>query len=352
MTGRHQQGGRDAQARKLSAGSIGDPQLHPFRQRSLLVSAGERVIETLRQAHFAAPAHTPFPARGLQEVGRGRHGIADAAPEIAAPIPVGVDRVTLINARHELHVPHRAGPRAFHALGGYVAGIDDAQRRHELGGEVGAAPGITGQRRQRIRNRRAAEVRAEIGLETPEGHQVLAWHAELALDVAQHRGVPGEKPAAPCNALGRDAPVVVLGEGQNEFRLLAIELEHRFLLRHLPEHFVYHALRDTLSEGRSLQPAYTGREIAVIRQGASCSQKKDERGESRAGQTRFTTGSRHHDPYFAMPAGNICPTPAVAGARFRGTAWNRPATCLLAGHATQSRPRRLSPGSRRLRRNT
>jgi len=195
----------------------------------------------------------------------------DAAPEIAAPVIVGVDGVTLKDARHELHVPHRAGPGAFHALGGYVSGIDDAQRIHKLGGEEGAAPGITGERRQRIGNRRIAEVRAEIRLKAPEGHKVLGWYAEIPLDVAEHHRVLAEQPAATCNPLRRDAPVVVFGERQRELRLLAIELEHTFLLRHRPEHFVYHALRNAFGLRRSLQPGYTGGEIAVSGQGASCS---------------------------------------------------------------------------------
>ena len=85
---------------------------------------------------------------------RRRHPRADARCRAAvAAIAHGIKQEA---RRHELALPHRAGPGPQHAPGVDVLAVDNAQRVDELPAEKGAAPAVIGERRQRGDHRKLA----------------------------------------------------------------------------------------------------------------------------------------------------------------------------------------------------
>ena len=129
-TGGRQDGGRG----QVGQGGVAVHGAHPFSRPlgSALPHAqlGPGVVKARWQLHLSAPGFTGHPAFPLQKMrGRCRH-VGDAAPDVAAPVAIGVHRVGLEHRGNELRVPHGPGPGADHGFCRNVAPVNDAQRCH------------------------------------------------------------------------------------------------------------------------------------------------------------------------------------------------------------------------------
>ena len=113
------------------------------------------------------------------------------------PLPSRSTRVLGEGRGHELHVAHRAGPRALHLLRGHVVVGEDAQRLHGLVAEELGALGHAGERRHRAQRREIAHVAAVVGLDAPEGDEILRRHAVLALQRIEQAAILRRASAGP-----------------------------------------------------------------------------------------------------------------------------------------------------------
>ena len=127
---------------------------------------------------------------------------------------------------------HRTRPGALHIVRTQAFALQQLQRGNELAAKEVCAPGVTGQRRQGVQGGHAAEIGAEIGLQAPEGHQIVAGHAVVPLQLRKEIAVLRiQRPPLLDSALGYPR-VEILGKGLHELGLLAVQFQHPFLLLH------------------------------------------------------------------------------------------------------------------------
>ena len=153
-------------------------------------------------------------------------GVGNRLPQVDAGIAVAVDRIGAEGGRHELHMPHRAGPRAVHIDRIDVSGIDDAQRVEQLTAKEIAAATVEGERREAGRNVVAAEGGSVVGFQPPERHQHGFRNAVLLLDRIEQRGMFSHQFLAARDPARGDTRPQIIGKRQQEFGLAAVELDH------------------------------------------------------------------------------------------------------------------------------
>ena len=108
-----------------------------------------------------------------------------------------------------------------------MAFLQDAQGAGELAAEVGLPPPEARQRGQRLHQRTAAQVLAEVALDTPHADHDVRCHAGLLLYFLQ-RVVPlGMGGAAVCHALVIDQHGQVVPHRHGEFGLAVEQHQHR-----------------------------------------------------------------------------------------------------------------------------
>src|SRR5215217_5105208 len=156
----------------------------------LLADDGDRAlinrgrVPGLDGAEVRLPGLVPAagaPAMALEEVRR-RHQRRAGVVETAA------GAVVQDALRQELRVADLAVHRAARARR-QDAAIDQRQRRVELVGEIGAAPAVIGEGRNRREDVLVAALGAEGGLHAPDREQRPRRHAVALLDLREQRGV-------------------------------------------------------------------------------------------------------------------------------------------------------------------
>ncbi|MNH14400.1 hypothetical protein D3C79_739920 [compost metagenome] len=112
----------------------------------------------------------------MQIIGRRTKHIREIAPQILPAIPILIDRVFEERGRHELHLPHGAGPGAFKGGGGHVSLLYDAQRIEQLPLEEVLSPPFPGQGSQGRYQGEITGQFTEIGFDAPQGDNKTGLH--------------------------------------------------------------------------------------------------------------------------------------------------------------------------------
>ncbi len=174
----------------------------------------------------------------------GMQGIVQRAPDIDAAVTVAIHGVSAEGGGHELHVAHGAGPGAPHGVRRDVAGFEDVQGVQQLGTEERAAAAVMGQRGQRGRHGVVSHVAAIAGFQPPQGDQHGGGHAVALLDRFQQRPLQFQLPLAGGDAAFMHAPVEVLGEGLDEFRLVPVQRDDLRQRPQIPQRRVQRGIGD------------------------------------------------------------------------------------------------------------
>jgi hypothetical protein len=141
------------------------------------------------------------------------------------PVAVAVDAVVDDVFGKHLHHADFPGPGALRVHRVEIAMLEQGQRGEDLRPEDMRTAAVMGQRHQRVERVVIALERAEIRLESPEGQEDAARHAEAALDLVED-GAPAFCVAAPVvdPVLGNQA-AGELGEGHGEDALPPIRID-------------------------------------------------------------------------------------------------------------------------------
>ncbi len=169
----------------------------------------------------------------MQIIGGGGERIRDAVDQVAVAVAVEIDAVFDVVRRRELHPAEFAGPVASHLINGLVAALDDLERVEQLLAEFVAAPAVISQGRQRRQDLELAEQRTVIALEAPHRGDDLARHAIGLLDAAEQRAVLVELGDAVGDAFAAEQTVGELQEGELEYALAGVALDHQLLEIHV-----------------------------------------------------------------------------------------------------------------------
>ena len=179
------------------------------------------------EPHLAPPGQVLGPAVRLQVMGdRGEH-VGRGSPDVPVPVLVEIDGPLQVARRHELRLPHGAGPRAAQGLEGDVAAIDDLQGIEQFTAEERAAPPFPRQRRQRLDGRPDAAEAAEVRFQAPDGDDVPSRHAVGRLHGAQQIAMAGRLLGCGPHHGPRQAPRDVLVHREHDLRLRLVALDHR-----------------------------------------------------------------------------------------------------------------------------
>jgi len=220
--GQHQ-GGREFVLGQGHAIGFGDAQACPLTQG---LAAGRAVqVEASGEADLATPDLAVPPADGLEEVGRRGQGIRYRGPEVLSAVAVLVQGIALEGAGHELHLSHGAGPGAAHGVSSDMPRLQDGQGLQQFAPEEFSAPALIGQGGQGTRDGVVAQVAAEVGFQPPEGDEYGGRHPVLVFQLLEKLAMVDQELAADLDAAFVDAPVQVVPEGVDEFRLALVEFD-------------------------------------------------------------------------------------------------------------------------------
>ena len=182
-----------------------------------------------RHGDFLQPRLAALPADALEVIGGGSERVGRALDQIAAAVAVEVDAVFDVIGRRELHAAELAGPVAVHFVEPLIAALDDAQRIHQFGTEMIAAPAVISKRRQRRQNLELAEQRAVIAFQAPDGGDDLRRHAIGLLDATKQRLMFFHLGDAVRDAGAGEQALGEIEESSLEDALAGIAFDHRLV---------------------------------------------------------------------------------------------------------------------------
>src|SRR5581483_9671574 len=116
----------------------------PFR----VAAAALLVVEALGYRDLEAPGDARLPMCVLEIVAGRAHDVGYVVPDVALAVAVEVDGIVDHVGRHELRLPHGAGPGADHLLAREMVLLHEAHRDDELVAEIGRAILDVSKRRQ------------------------------------------------------------------------------------------------------------------------------------------------------------------------------------------------------------
>ena len=121
-----------ARRRKRLAVGAAHAELFPFGEARVALHR----VEALRQHDLEAPGQAVLPVLLVQIIaGRGEH-VGHVAPDVALAVAGKIDGVVDDVGRHELRLPHGAGPGADHLLARKCAVLHDAHGHDQLVAEI------------------------------------------------------------------------------------------------------------------------------------------------------------------------------------------------------------------------
>ena len=130
--------------------------------------------------------------------------------------------------RHELRLPHRAGPRADHAARSMSPLCEDLQRRPQLGARPVPAPALEAQRGQRVDGRHVAGVAAVFAFHARDRHDGGLRHAVARGARRRARACVSASLRWPrCDAIGRHDHLDVVPRRARELGLRAVGRRRR-----------------------------------------------------------------------------------------------------------------------------
>src|SRR5690606_35551489 len=136
------------------------------------------------------------------------------------------NRMLVVGGRHELGLPHGAGPGADHTLAGYVTVLQNLQRGQQLNPPEALAATVVSQRREGADHAVAADVVAEVAFKAPDGHQNPRIDTILLFDALQHAIVLCQQDATAANTAGGNGAVEIFPYRPGEFGLTAVSLQY------------------------------------------------------------------------------------------------------------------------------
>ena len=285
---------------------------HPLRNRVLDVHVGLLPRQVRRHVHLLQPGLAALPAEMHQEIGAGGERVGNAVDQVAAAVPVEVDRVLEIVAGGELQPAELAGPVADHFGNALVAVLHDAQRGEQLLAEEVGPPAVIGERGERAQDAVVAEHLAEIALQAPKGGEHRGRHAVGLLDAGEDRGIFLHRRLAVLHAVAGDQLVGELQEGEVEDRLALVAPDDGGIEGQVGRGLRQHPRRDALRQGVLLevgQPFLEAAGVAATR-GHGRARQEDGEQNRRPFQRRFAHGP--HPPSFDP---RICPRAAPGQGR-------------------------------------
>ncbi len=176
------------------------------------------------------------------------------------PSPSKSSAYLQVARRHELRLPHRAGPRALEPRQVDVATLDDPQGVEELVPEELAAAAVVGERGQGLHGGPHAGEAAEVRLEAPDGNEIAWLHAVGRADSFEHRAMRGGHALRLTHGGGCEAPAHVGIDGEHGLGLAPIALDHDGKRGEAIEGGSGHGLGDATPDGLFLELTEEGRE--------------------------------------------------------------------------------------------
>ena len=153
------------------------------------------------------------------------------------------------HGRDELRLPHGPRPRADHAPGFDVAGLDDPERGNELLPAEGRASAFEGQCRQGFNDVETTKILSEIALKAPDRRDDAGRHAVLVFGASEALAELAHVRAPLFDPVGRNGAVHVIPDGTAELGLVFVQFENPRAQFHIGEGPVERRGCDTLGKG-------------------------------------------------------------------------------------------------------
>ena len=175
-----------------------------------------------------------------------------------------------------MRVAEGPGPRAVEAARIDVAGIDDLQGREQFAAEIVApAAAVAGDGGERLHQRAAADILAEIRLDAPHAGDDVAVDAVAALRRRERLGMLTHGGAPVRDALLVDEGGHVVPDRRLELGLVVHQLEHAHVGLHARKGAIEGGGRDALGGRLPAQAGEAGAEVG-LRDGGG----REQRGKS------------------------------------------------------------------------
>ena len=232
-------------------------------------------------------------------IGDRREHVRRRSPDVALAIAVEILRELEKARRHELRLPHGAGPGPAKRRRLDVLFVEDLQGGKELFPEHGGAARIVGERGQRGDGRAHAAEPSEVRLESPDRDDERGRNLVFGAHLLEQRGVLLHHASCGSDRRFRQASLQVLIEREHQLRLASIALEDDGDRFEAVECMIERRLADTAgnrfrSNGR--QPFRKGRRRGRRRRGRLLSRH----GHAKRAQDRQNGGGDpHHATYYA-----------------------------------------------------